>query len=192
MGAGRIVPRGSVRAATTGRVGPRSDVPVAVGVGTNLGDREARVAEAIRVLRTLLEDVRTSSVYETEPRFLEDQPPFLNLCVTGRTRLTARQLLSQLQDAERAAGRTRSGARYGPRTLDLDLLLYGDQMIDEPELEVPHPGIRERAFVLVPLAEVAGDWIVPASRGAPAMRVADLAACAGTEGVRRRPGKGDR
>lgn len=164
-------------------VGARGDARVAIGVGSNLGDRWARISDAVRVLRTLLEDVVTSPVYETEPRFVEDQPPFLNLCVTGRTRLTPRQLLSQLHDAERAAGRVRGDERYGPRTLDLDLLLYGDEVIEEPGLVVPHPGLRERAFVLVPLAEIAGDRVVPASRGEPAARIAELAARAGTEGV---------
>jgi 2-amino-4-hydroxy-6-hydroxymethyldihydropteridine diphosphokinase len=139
----------------------------------------------MRALRTMLEDLRPSAVYETEPQFLADQPRFLNLCVTGRTRLTPRQLLSQLQDAERAAGRHRAGPRNGPRSLDLDLLLYADRVIELPGLVVPHPGLRERAFVLVPLAEIAGDWIVPASRGEPAARVGELAARVGTEGVLR-------
>ncbi len=84
------------------------------------------------------------------------------------TRLTPHQLLSQLQDTERAAGRRRGGRRYGPRTLDLDLLLYGEEIVRDPDLVVPHPRLHERAFALVPLAEIAGDWIVPDGSSRPA------------------------
>ena len=99
--------------------------------------------------------------------------------------MTPRQLLSQLQDAERAAGRDRSGPRYGPRTLDLDLLLYGDQVIEDPDLVVPHSRLRERGFVLVPLAEIAAEWIVPASAGMAADSVGSLAERVGMDGIRR-------
>jgi len=162
-----------------------AETRVAVGLGTNQGDRQARIEDAVRALRDLVDDLRVSSLYETEPRYVTKQPRFLNACATGLTRLAPRQVLSQLLDAERAAGRRRNAERYGPRTLDLDLLLYGEQVIEEPGLVVPHPGLRERAFVLVPLAEIAGDWIVPASRGEPAARVGELAARVGTEGVLR-------
>ena len=156
----------------------------AISLGSNLGDREAALADAVSVLRRQLHGIRVSSVYQTSPLHFEAQPEFMNACCTGVTRLTPRQLLSQLQDAERAAGRDRSGPRYGPRTLDLDLLLYGDAVLETPELVIPHPRLRERAFVLVPLNEIASDWIVPASRGAPAASVAELAAAAGTDGIR--------
>jgi 2-amino-4-hydroxy-6-hydroxymethyldihydropteridine diphosphokinase len=95
--------------------------------------------------------------------YLEDQPPFLNACCVGTTRLPARSLLEALQAIERGAGRERGGRRYGPRELDLDLLLYGDHLIEEAGLRVPHPKMAERAFVLQPLAEIAGDWLHPES-----------------------------
>jgi 2-amino-4-hydroxy-6-hydroxymethyldihydropteridine diphosphokinase len=164
---------------------------VAVALGSNLGDRRFHLRVGLTALRAFLVDLESSSVFETEARYVTDQPRFLNACATGRTRLTPRQLLSQLQDAERTGGRRRDGGRYGPRTLDLDLLLFGDRVIDEPGLSVPHPGLRERAFVLVPLAEIAADWIVPASHGEPATTVAELAARVGTEGLLRPPADGE-
>jgi len=164
---------------------PRQPVRVAISLGSNLGDREALITSGVRVLRRELEHLQLSALYETGPVLLEDQPLFLNACCTGRTRLTPHQLLSQLQDAERAARRDRTGPRYGPRTLDLDLLLYGDEVIDDPDLVVPHRRLRERGFVLVPLAEIAADWIIPASRGEEAESVGSLAGKVGTDGIRR-------
>lgn len=158
---------------------------VAISLGSNLGDREAWITFGVQAVVRELEELRVSALYETTPELLEDQPLFLNACCTGRTRLTPRQLLSQLQDAERAAGRDRSGPRYGPRTLDLDLLLYGDQVIEDPDLVVPHSRLRERGFVLVPLAEIAAEWIVPASHGMPADSVGSLAERVGMDGIRR-------
>ncbi len=158
---------------------------VAVSLGSNLEDRAAWIEFGVRVLRRELLELRVSAVYETVPVLLEDQPLFLNACCTGRTRLTPHQLLSQLQDAERAARRDRTGPRNGPRTLDLDLLLYGDEAIDDLDLVVPHPRLRERGFVLIPLAEIAADWIVPASRGEEAESVGSLAASVGTAGIRK-------
>ena len=163
----------------------RQPVRVAISLGSNLGDRAAWIEFGVRVLRRELAQLRVSALYETAPELLEDQPLFLNACCTGRTRLTPHQLLSQLQDAERAARRDRTGPRYGPRTLDLDLLLYGDELIEDSDLVVPHPRLRERGFVLVPLAEIAADWIVPASRGEEAESVGSLAGKVGTDGIRR-------
>ena len=160
-------------------------IRVAVSLGSNLGDRETWLASGVRALRRDLEDVRLSALYETAPLLLEDQPLFFNACCTGRTRLTPHQFLSQLQDAEQAAGRDRTGPWYGPRTLDLDLLLCGDEVIEDSDLVVPHPRLRERGFVLVPLAEIAADWLVPASRGEEAESVGSLAGRVGTDGTRR-------
>jgi 2-amino-4-hydroxy-6-hydroxymethyldihydropteridine diphosphokinase len=112
-----------------------------------------------------------------------DQPSFLNACCIGQTSLTARQLLQSLQQLELRAGREPGGRRYGPRPLDLDLLLYGECVIEESDLVVPHPRLRERAFVLVPLAELAADWIVPVSRGAAATTVGELARGVDEEGI---------
>lgn len=158
---------------------------MAIGLGSNLGDRLANLRFGTRALRTLVEDVACSSVYETEPRHLTGQPPFLNACCTGCTRLTPRQLLSELQHVERLAGRRQGGPRYGPRILDLDLLLYGARQIRRPGLVVPHERLRSRAFVLVPLEEIAADWTVPGG-GEPAERsVGELAKEIGMEGVER-------
>jgi 2-amino-4-hydroxy-6-hydroxymethyldihydropteridine diphosphokinase len=132
-----------------------------VGLGTNLGDREATVGRAVELLRERLDVRAVSSVRETEPWGLVDQPPFLNAAVEVETELTARELLDVLLEVERLLGRTRGGPRYGPRTIDLDLLVYGDETLDEPGLTVPHPRLHERPFALEPLAELAPDLVVP-------------------------------
>lgn len=156
---------------------------VAVGLGSNLGDRIAHLRSGVSALRRLLRDVVVSGVYETEPREVVEQPRFLNACCVGRTRLTPRRLLVELQHVERLAGRRRAGPRYGPRVLDLDLLLHGTTVIETPDLVVPHPRLRERPFVLVPLAELVPHWVVPASGGYAVSTVADLARAAGGNGV---------
>jgi 2-amino-4-hydroxy-6-hydroxymethyldihydropteridine diphosphokinase len=148
---------------------------VAIGLGSNLGDRLDYLRFGVGRLERVLENLRTSSVYETAPVGYPDQPRFLNACCVGQTGLTERQLLSELQDAERAAGRRRASVRYGPRTLDLDLLLYGDRSVHDEQLTLPHARLRERAFVLVPLAELTPDWVVPAGSGREAATVAELA-----------------
>jgi 2-amino-4-hydroxy-6-hydroxymethyldihydropteridine diphosphokinase len=128
-----------------------------VGLGSNLGDREAmllRAAEAI-------DAVRISPVIETEPWGYESQPRFLNAVAELETELSPRELLSLLLDVERRLGRTRDGPRYGPRTIDLDLLLYGDEVVDEPGLQVPHPRLGERRFVLEPLAALVPELKIP-------------------------------
>jgi 2-amino-4-hydroxy-6-hydroxymethyldihydropteridine diphosphokinase len=126
-----------------------------VGLGSNLGDRE----ELIRRAAALIGATRLSSIVETEPWGYEDQPRFLNAVAQIETPLGARGLLDRLLEVERDLGRERVGPRWGPRTVDLDLLLYGDEEIDEPGLVVPHPRLAERLFVLEPLAE-----LVPAQR----------------------------
>jgi 2-amino-4-hydroxy-6-hydroxymethyldihydropteridine diphosphokinase len=128
-----------------------------VGLGANLGGREA----AIRNAAELLGAQRLSTIRETEPWGYADQPPFLNAVAELDTELSARALLDRLLDVERELGRTRDGPRWGPRTIDLDLLLYGGATIDEPGLTVPHPRLHERLFVLEPLAELAPDAHVP-------------------------------
>ena len=150
-----------------------------------MGDRLANLRLGLRAVAARAEDLRVSTVYETEPRYFEAQGPFLNACCVGSTRLTAHQLLAELQDAERRAGRRRGGPRFGPRELDLDLLLYADRALVGEHLILPHPRIRERAFVLVPLAEIAPDWIVPAPPDGEAARVSDLAATVAQTGIER-------
>jgi 2-amino-4-hydroxy-6-hydroxymethyldihydropteridine diphosphokinase len=128
-----------------------------VGLGANLGDREA----AIRRAAELVGARRLSAIRETEPWGYADQPRFLNAVAELETELSPRALLDRLQEVERQLGRERRGPRYGPRTIDLDLLLYGDERVDEPNLHVPHPRLRERLFVLEPLAELAPERKIP-------------------------------
>ena len=138
-------------------------VPVAIALGSNLGDRDTLLDDAEDRLATLLSGAVASARYETDPvGGLPDAPIFLNEVVVGTTLLGPRALLEALLAIEAAAGRERPFVN-APRTLDLDLILYGDFVIDEPGLQVPHPRFRDRLFVLAPLAEVAGDWIDPVS-----------------------------
>lgn len=133
-----------------------------VSIGTNLGDRDAHLALALRRLAALpdTELVAASPVYETDPVGPPPQGPYLNAAVHLRTRLSPRALLDALLAIEQEAGRVR-GVRDAARTLDLDLLLYGDQVLDEPDLVVPHPRLAERPFVLEPLAALAPDRVHP-------------------------------
>jgi 2-amino-4-hydroxy-6-hydroxymethyldihydropteridine diphosphokinase len=133
---------------------------VAVALGTNLGNREQILAEAVSALGDVIDHLRVSSWHRTQPVGVAPQPDFLNGAATGTTALPARALLERLLGIEQRFGRERPfpGA---PRTLDLDLILYGDAVIDEPHLIVPHPRFRDREFVLAPLAEVAADWADP-------------------------------
>ena len=137
-------------------------VPVAIALGSNQGDRDRTIRDAIGALDEQLANLRVSTLYDTEPVGVGPQPRFLNAAATGETSLSARDLLDLLLAIERRLGRERPfpGA---PRTLDLDLILYGDAIINEPDLIVPHPRFRERAFVLGPLAEIAADWKDPVS-----------------------------
>ncbi len=139
---------------------------VAISLGSNLGDRRAHLEYAIEALRLDLEDVTVSSFLETEPLGVGDEHgPYLNAAVVGLTKLSARDLLERLLQIEEERGRARPYP-MAPRTLDLDLILYGDAVIDERDLRVPHPRFRERDFVLRPLAEIAPDMIDPVT-GSP-------------------------
>jgi 2-amino-4-hydroxy-6-hydroxymethyldihydropteridine diphosphokinase len=128
-----------------------------IGLGSNLGDREGTLRAAIGRLRHLPETkvLRVSTLRRTDPVGPVDQPRFLNGAVELETALSARRLLGRLLELERAFGRDRAAVpAQGPRTLDLDLLLYGQDVIDEPGLEIPHPRLHERRFVLEPLTEL--------------------------------------
>jgi 2-amino-4-hydroxy-6-hydroxymethyldihydropteridine diphosphokinase len=135
---------------------------VFIGVGSNLGDREFLIRKAIESLRDLPHTVvaRVSSLYDTAPVGVEDQPAYLNAVVWLETSLLPRELLWQLLLIEKRMGRVRT-QRWGPRPIDLDLLFYGREIIDEPDLTVPHPEAHRRAFVLIPLAEIAPEFIHP-------------------------------
>ena len=133
-----------------------------VGLGANLGDRERTLRAAVDALSGAgVEVVAVSTLLETEPVGVGEQPPYLNGAAELETTLTARELLDRLLALEQRFGRIRVPGEHGPRTLDLDLLLYGDEVIDEPELTVPHPRLHERSFVLEPLAELAPGLVVP-------------------------------
>jgi len=134
-----------------------------VGLGANLGDRERTLRAAVDALTAEegIEVVSVSTLRETEPVGVGEQPRFLNGAVELETTLTARELLDRLLAAEQRFGRVRIPGEHGPRRLDLDLLLYGDEVIDEPGLTVPHPRLHERRFVLEPLAELAPGLFVP-------------------------------
>ena len=138
-----------------------------VGVGANLGDREATIRAALAALPGV---VAMSELRETEPVGVVDQPEFLNGAVALETELSARELLETLLGIERELGRERR-ERWGPRTIDLDLLLYGGETIDEPGLTVPHPRLHERRFALEPLLDLDPELSIP-GRG----RVEDLLA----------------
>lgn len=134
-----------------------------IGLGSNLDNPELQLEMALAALDDIPDTslVKYSSFYRSIPLGPSEQPDFINAVALLDTRLTARQLLSQSQLIENRQGRVRGGQRWGPRILDLDILLYGDQVIDEHELTVPHPGIRYRNFVLMPLLELAPDLEVP-------------------------------
>jgi len=134
-----------------------------VGLGANLGDREATLREAVRRLGNVGQVTAVSSLYETDPVGYLKQPPFLNAIVILETALSAPYLMKALLAIEHALGRTRTFPN-APRTLDLDLLFLGDEVTQSPDITVPHPRLRDRAFVLIPLAEVAPGVLHPALR----------------------------
>jgi 2-amino-4-hydroxy-6-hydroxymethyldihydropteridine diphosphokinase len=134
-----------------------------IGIGSNLNNPVARVQAAFGELERLPATslAARSSMYGSTPMGPADQPDYVNAVAGIDTRLPALDLLQALAQIEDRQGRSRGREKWGPRTLDLDLLLYGDQRIATPALTVPHPGMHERDFVLVPLAEIAGDLDVP-------------------------------
>lgn len=160
----------------------RRPVDAHLGLGSNVGDRLATLEAAIADLDAVehVEVTDVSGVYETEPVSDIDQDPFLNLVVAVRTTLAPHELLAAANRVEDAHGRDRSREqRWGPRPLDIDVLLYGDATVSEADLEIPHPRLPERAFVLVPLLEVLPDGELPDGRRLATL----LAGLAPVEGV---------
>jgi 2-amino-4-hydroxy-6-hydroxymethyldihydropteridine diphosphokinase len=133
---------------------------VYLALGTNLGDRQANLRRVVACLPPTVTVLAESPVYETPPWGVTDQPLFLNMALKSRTRLSPRALLDHLKRLERELGRLPS-ARYGPRLIDLDILFYDDRVLDSPRLILPHPRLHERAFVLVPLADLAPELVHP-------------------------------
>jgi 2-amino-4-hydroxy-6-hydroxymethyldihydropteridine diphosphokinase len=131
-----------------------------IGLGTNIGERLANLDKAVSLLARHMSIIKVSSVYETEPEGFKGQPDFLNCVVLAEVEVDALAVLAILKGMEKQVGRVGSFAG-GPRLIDADLLFYGREVIKEPGLVVPHPRIRQRRFVLVPLAEIAADFIHP-------------------------------
>jgi 2-amino-4-hydroxy-6-hydroxymethyldihydropteridine diphosphokinase len=133
---------------------------VYLGLGTNLGDRIANLRAAIDALGRMGSVDAMSRIYETAPLYVTDQPAFLNMAVRLHTPLEPAALLRALKDQEARIGRVAS-VRYGPRLIDLDILLYDDRILETPDLTIPHPRLAERHFALIPLADIAGSILHP-------------------------------
>lgn len=160
-----------------------------IGLGSNLENPALQLDAALAALDDIPDTtlVKYSSYYRSVPLGPGDQPDFINAAALLYSDLTAVQLLGELQSIEDRQGRVRDGHRWGPRTLDLDMLLYGNEIIDDPELAVPHPEIRHRNFVLIPLLELAPELEIPGLG-----RVEELLTVVGCAGITRldRPGPG--
>jgi 2-amino-4-hydroxy-6-hydroxymethyldihydropteridine diphosphokinase len=133
---------------------------VYIALGTNLGDRQANLTQAREALPPAVRVTQASPVYETEPWGYTDQPRFLNQAIQAETNLAPKELLAYLKRLESNLGRTPT-FHYGPRLIDLDILLYDDLQIETPNLTIPHPHLSERPFVLVPLADLASERCIP-------------------------------
>lgn len=133
---------------------------VFIALGTNLGDRLANLRDAINALAPNVTVLRESTIYETPPWGYTDQPAFLNMVVEAESSLNPRALLDYLKKREDELGRVKN-FRYGPRHIDLDILFYGNEIYEDERLQIPHPRLHERAFVLVPLADLAPDFVHP-------------------------------
>ena len=155
-------------------------IRVFLGIGTNLGDRERNLQEALAVLSQKMVILKESSIYQTAPWGYLDQPAFLNQVIEAQTDLSSLNLLGFLKDTEKLLGR-QANFRYGPRLIDLDILFYGNRIIQTPRLQVPHPRLTQRAFVLVPLAEIAPEFVHPQNKQTITQLLAALPDLGGVE-----------
>ena len=135
-------------------------VPVLLALGSNLGDRAGHLGRTVAALEARLRVTAVSSLWRTAPMYVTDQPEFLNMALAAETGLAPPDLLALVKSLETGLGRL-PGVRFGPRVADIDILFYGDAVVARPELEIPHPRLAERAFVLAPLAEIAPDFRHP-------------------------------
>jgi len=150
-----------------------------LSLGSNLGDRLNNLQDAIRSLPPNVQPLSQSRIYETDPWGYVDQPAFLNLVIKASTELSPKKLLAFIKKMEVVLGREKA-FRYGPRLIDLDILFYDDLVLDSPDLTIPHPRLSERAFVLIPLAEVAPDLIHPVTK----KTIRQLKTSIGTTGIK--------
>jgi len=135
-----------------------------LALGSNVGDKLNNIQTAVaEILRIPAKIIEMSHIFETEPVGIKDQPMFLNCCIEIETELAPMELLEKCLEIERKLGRVRR-EKNGPREIDVDILFYGDKILDEPGLKIPHPEIRNRKFVLVPLAEIAPDFADPVTK----------------------------
>lgn len=149
---------------------------VILGLGANLGLREKYLHDAITQIKLFLTGIHCSHVYESSALLLKDAPaewnrPYLNMAVRGNTTLKPQTLLKEIKKLEQLLGRTPS-EHWGPREIDIDILAYGDEIISQPTLTIPHRELLHRDFALIPLADVAPDWVHPQAEGATAYELA--------------------
>ena len=155
-------------------------IRVFLGIGTNLGDRERNLQDALAVLSQKMVILKESSIYQTAPWGYLDQLAFLNQVIEAQTDLSSLNLLGFLTETEKLLGR-QANFRYGPRLIDLDILFYGNRIIQTPRLQVPHPRLTQRAFVLVPLAEIAPEFVHPQNKQTITQLLAALPDLGGVE-----------
>jgi 2-amino-4-hydroxy-6-hydroxymethyldihydropteridine diphosphokinase len=151
-----------------------------LSIGSNMGDRRKYLKYAVERLSARLDSVKVSSLYATEPWGNTEQPEFLNLCLSGKTSSSPEELLELTRSIEKSLGRTHQ-EKWGPREIDIDILFYDNAIIKTAALEIPHPYVSERAFVLIPLNEIAPDLIHPVLK----VSISKLAAETGPSGVRK-------
>jgi 2-amino-4-hydroxy-6-hydroxymethyldihydropteridine diphosphokinase len=152
---------------------------IVLGLGSNLDDRAQQLHQAVNALKLHLSDMHLSPVYESAALLPVDAPAewnrhFLNMAVAGQTPLSPRALLEAIKAIERRMGRRPRG-HWGPREIDIDILIYGDRIVDDPDLVIPHPGLLLRDFALIPLADVAPEWHYPGTGGAQGKSARELA-----------------